>query len=134
MLTYRCLLSKCFLTKASAACLTATLLLCFNACQQQHVPSRVYFDEAETAYRAGNYDLALQQYEYFLKQNPDPQLARLAERRKLSITREIDNVMGQKTGFRPKRVAGDSPSDQIPSQQPHIFQSNSSLNLPPDAD
>ena len=105
------------------------LVACFAlpACQQQRLPSRAYFDEAETAYRAGNYDLAQQQYTYFLKQNPDPQLARLAERRILSISREIENVMGQNTGFRPKRVIGDAPSTQTPAQQPHIFQKNNSL-------
>ncbi len=101
------------------------------ACQPSHRPSRETFDEAESAYRIGNYDVARQNYALFLKQNPDPQLARLAERRLLSIEREFENVMGQKTGPRPVYVAGESPTNAVPSQQPQIFQNTPSAMRSP---
>lgn len=109
----------------------AVVTLCCMACQPVHVSPRALFDEAEAAYRVGNYDVAHQQYMKFLKQNPDPQLAILAERRMRSIEREFDNVMGQKTGPRPVYVAGEDPSRATPTRQPQIFQTDSKLRIPP---
>ena len=72
----------------------------------EEVPERrvSHFDLAEDAYRSGQYELAHQHYGVFLRQNPDPQLARLAERRILSIEREIECVLGKKNGPRPAYV------------------------------
>ncbi len=104
------------------------------SCQADHVSPRETFDRAEAAYRVGNYDVAHQHYTQFLKKNPDPQLAILAQRRLRSIEREIDNVMGQKTGPRPVYVAGEDPSQAVPTRQPQIFQNHSSLRFPPQTD
>ena len=104
-------------------------LLCM-ACQTDHDSPRETFDRAEAAYRVGNYDVAHQNYTQFLKKNPDPQLAILAQRRLRLIEREIDNVMGQKTGPRPVYVAGDDPSQAVPTRQPQIFQKPSSTRVP----
>lgn len=83
-------------------------------------PSRVLFDEAEEAYKSGQYERATMLYAEFLKSDPDPQLARLAERRSLSIEREIDNIMGKKDGPRPVYINN---GEQIsgPTRQSHIF-------------
>ncbi|MFA5623777.1 MAG: tetratricopeptide repeat protein [Bradymonadales bacterium] len=90
------------------------------SCQPPSVPSRVLFDEAELAYKTGQYERASHLYSEFLKSDPDPQLARLAERRSLSIEREIDNVMGKKDGPRPVYInSGEALS--TPTKQSHIF-------------
>lgn len=75
-------------------------------------PSRAYFDEAEEAYKSGHYERASLLYKEFLKSNPDPQLARLAERRSLSIEREIDNVMGKKDAARPVYISPNASDEE----------------------
>ena len=87
------------------------------------MPSRQYFDTAEEAYKSGQYEVAHQNYSVFLRLNPDPQLARLAERRILSIEREMECVLGQKTGPRPAYVNRDE-SGETPSQHPRIIYKN----------
>ena len=67
-------------------------------------PRSSYFDIAEDAYRRCDYDAAYKHYSAFLGQDPDPQLARLAERRMRSIKREISCVFGEKSGPRPVYV------------------------------
>lgn len=91
------------------------------ACQPMLEPSRQVFDQAEDAYRSGQYDKAHQKYAQFLKQNPDPQLARLAERRILSIEREIESVLGKKSGPRPVFVNREDKVSETPAAHPHIF-------------
>ena len=113
---------KKYCPNLGAAFILAALLLV--ACQSEHLSAREIFDHAEAAYRMGNYDVAHQTYAQFLKKNPDPQLAILAERRMRAIEREIDNVMGQKTGPRPIYVAGEDPSQATPTRQTHIFRSD----------
>ncbi len=90
--------------KGCAAVLIGLVLMlasCLLACQPERLSDRSLFDEAEQAYRQGHYDRAVELYEAFLKGSPDPQLARLAERRVLSIEREIETVMGNRAGPRP---------------------------------
>lgn len=99
----------------------ALLGLFLLACQPPFEPSRQVFDRAEDAYRSGQYDIAHQKYAQFLKQNPDPQLARLAERRILSIEREIESVLGKKSGPRPVFVNREDSASETPMRQPHIF-------------
>ena len=96
------------------------LMLCVMGCQGQSTPSRQYFDTAEEAYRSGRYEVAHQNYSLFLRLNPDPQLARLAERRILSIERELESVLGQKNGPRPAYVNQDE-TGEVPSQYPRIL-------------
>ena len=102
------------------------LILCLllNACQNNAVPPIRYFEMAEAAYKAGQYESAHQNYTIFLRQNPDPQLARLAERRILSIEREIESVLGQKSGPRPAYVYKDESADSTPLQHPGVLHKN----------
>jgi hypothetical protein len=76
-------------------------LLLLAACQPPRTPERAIFDQGETAYRQGNFDLALERYEAFLKAAPGHQLAPLAQQRILVIERELEAVMGRKIGPRP---------------------------------
>lgn len=100
-------------------------------CQMQSGHVETYFETAETAYRAGQYELAHQNYSAFLKQNPDPQLARLAERRILSIEREIECVLGQKTGPRPAYVNQDEANGSAPAPHPAVLnKSDRSVKVP----
>lgn len=87
----------------------------FAACQPATKPHREVFEEAETAYRAGHYDRALERYEVFLKSSPDHQLAPLAQQRILSIERELEVVMGRREGPRPiyLRPIGDGPEGPL---------------------
>ena len=89
-------------------------------CQGQATPARDYFDRAEDAYKSGQYEIAHQNYSAFLRQNPDPQLARLAERRLLSIEREMECVLEQKSGPRPAYVNRED-SSEVPSQHPRVL-------------
>ena len=100
--------------------LMLALMLMMMGCQGQSTPSRQYFDTAEEAYKSGRYEVAHQNYSLFLRLNPDPQLARLAERRILSIERELESVLGQKNGPRPAYVNQDETSE-VPSQYPTIL-------------
>ena len=100
-------------------CLNLFLLL-ICGCQGQSTQSRQYFDIAEDAYKSGQYEVAHQNYTTFLRLNPDPQLARLAERRILSIEREMECVLGQKEGPRPAYVNHDE-TGETPSQHPRII-------------
>ena len=89
----------------------------------EEVPERrvSHFDLAEDAYRSGQYELAHQHYGVFLRQNPDPQLARLAERRILSIEREIECVLGKKNGPRPAYVQRTDDGENVPTQYPRVL-------------
>lgn len=113
----------CLITLISAFCLAG--------CQSQSVRPAEYFEAAETAYRAGQYEIAHQHYTIFLKQNPDPQLRRLAERRILAIEREIECVLGQKSGPRPAYVNHDSHDTSQPAQHPRVlYKSERPVRLP----
>lgn len=104
-------------------------LLC--GCQLQTSRVESYFETAEAAYKAGQYELAHQNYSAFLKQNPDPQLARLAERRILAIEREIECVLGQKSGPRPAYVNQEESKGSVPSQHPNVMsRTDRSVRLP----
>lgn len=98
-------------------CMSMCLL---SGCEVQTGRQESYFELGETAYRAGQYEIAHQNYSAFLKQNPDPQLARLAERRILAIEREIECVLGQKSGPRPAYVNQEEARGAIPSQHPNV--------------
>ena len=113
-------------------CLMSMLIFSsMTACGIQNNPSESYFETAENAYRAGQYEIAHQNYTAFLKQNPDPQLARLAERRIWSIMREFDCVQGQESGPRPVYVNQDKAQGAIPSQHPNVVnKSDRSSRLP----
>ena len=93
-------------------------------CQSQSQPARIYFDAAEEAYRTGQYEVAHQKYSLFLRQNPDPQLTRLAERRILSIEREIECVFGQKSGPRPSYINREVTGEMPLKHPPVIYKSN----------
>ena len=88
------------------------------------MPPIVYFEQAEKDYRSGQYEAAHRNYNIFLKQSPDPQLARLAERRVLAIEREIECVLGQKSGPRPAYVNRDENQDNMPLQHPGVLHKN----------
>lgn len=81
--------------------LLLTLLLTLLACQPPRRPQRELFDEAEIAYRSGNYDLAIEHYEAFRKTFPDHTLAPLAQQRINNIEREVNSVMQRKIGTKP---------------------------------
>ena len=76
------------------------LSLGIPGCHGEEVRPQSFFETAENAYRVGDYETAHQYYSLFLRQAPDPQLARLAERRMITIEREIECVLGQKSGPR----------------------------------
>ncbi len=102
-----------------------------TSCQQQSVRPASFFEAAENAYRSGQYEIAHQNYSAFLKTNPDPQLSRLAERRILAIEREIECVLGQKTGPRPAYVNQEEARGSAPGQHPKILtQSERSVRIP----
>ena len=106
-------------------------LLLANACENNAVPAVTYFEHAEQAYKAGQYEVAHQNYNLFLKQNPDPQLARLAERRILSIEREIESVLGQKAGPKPAYVYQDDNTGNTPLQHPGVlYKSERPIRMP----
>lgn len=79
------------------------------------------FDIAEAAYRIGQYETAHVHYAAFLRGNPDPQLARLAERRILSIEREIGCVLGKKNGPKPEYVNRAADGESVPVQYPRVL-------------
>ena len=103
----------------------AFFLFCFfsaitlAACEPPPHISREDFDQAEIAYKSGQYDKATELYNRFLKSSPDPQLARLAERRVLSIEREFESIRDKKNGPRPIYLINESSS--TPTKQSHIF-------------
>lgn len=106
-------------------------LLLGSGCHSQASGHASYFETAETAYRSGQYEIAHQHYTAFIKQNPDPQLRRLAERRILAIEREIDCVLGQKSGPRPAYVNRDSADSSNPVQHPRVlYKSERPVRLP----
>lgn len=109
----------------------AVLAVMFAGCQSQSVRPAEYFEAGETAYRAGQYEIAHQHYTVFIKQNPDPQLRRLAERRILAIEREIECVLGQKSGPRPAYVNHDNHDSSKPAQHPRVlYKSERPVRLP----
>ena len=81
--------------------LLAVVSLILIACQPPRRPQRELFDEAEIAYRSGNYDLAIEHYEAFRKAFPDHTLAPLAQQRISNIEREVNSVMQRKIGTKP---------------------------------
>ena len=106
------------------------VLFCLG-CQGEKVRAITFFDTAEDAYRAGRYEVAHENYTAFLKQNPDPQLARLAERRIHAIEREIECVLGQKSGPRPAYVNQEELRGDRPSQTSRVlYQSERPVRLP----
>ena len=107
---------------------TALILL---GCQGEKVRAVSYFETAEDAYRAGQYEIAHQNYSAFLKLNPDPQLARLSERRILAIEREIECVLGQKSGPRPAYVNQETARGNMPIQlAPILYKSERPVRMP----
>lgn len=101
-----------------ALCMQASLMAgCIDAPQNR----ASHFDLAEDAYRSGRYETAHREYGIFLRQNPDPQLARLAERRLLSIEREIECVLGKKNGPRPAYVRQSDDGENVPTQYPRVL-------------
>ena len=110
-------------------CVGVACLLC--ACQERMERPVSYFETAEQAYRIGQYEVAHQNYSAFLKQNPDPQLARLAERRILSIEREIECVLGQSSGPRPAYVSQEDPAGSSKTQQTRVlYKSERQVRMP----
>ncbi len=106
-------------------------MLTILGCQGEKVHALSYFDAAEDAYRAGQYEIAHQNYSAFLKLNPDPQLARLSERRILAIEREIECVLGQKSGPRPAYVNQENARGNMPVQQaPILYKSERPVRMP----
>ncbi len=100
----------------------AVIALCMHAgCVDAPQNRASHFDLAEDAYRSGQYETAHREYGIFLRQNPDPQLARLAERRLLSIEREIECVLGKKNGPRPAYVRQSDDGVNIPTQYPRVL-------------
>ena len=106
------------------------LSLGIPGCHGEEVRPQSFFETAENAYRVGDYETAHQYYSLFLRQAPDPQLARLAERRMLSIEREIECVLGQKSGPRPVYVHRDETPGNAPVQHPRVLNQNSRVRLP----
>ena len=105
--------------------------LALLGCQGEKVRPITYFEAAEDAYRAGQYEVAHQNYTAFLKLNPDPQLARLSERRILAIEREIECVLGQKSGPRPAYVNQEDARGNMPIQQaPILYKSERPVRMP----
>ncbi len=107
------------------------MMLPILGCQGEKVRAVSYFEAAEDAYRAGQYEVAHQNYSAFLKLNPDPQLARLSERRILAIEREIECVLGQKSGPRPAYVNQEDARANMPIQQaPILYKSERPVRMP----
>ncbi|MBR4986052.1 MAG: hypothetical protein IKY83_09975 [Proteobacteria bacterium] len=108
------------------------VVMCLSwGCQDRHERPVSYFETAEQAYRVGQYEVAHQNYSAFLKQNPDPQLARLAERRILSIEREIECVLGQSSGPRPAYVSQeDVPGSNKTQQTKVLYKSERPVRMP----
>ena len=106
--------------------------MCFlSACQEMQERPVSYFETAEQAYRVGQYEVAHQNYSAFLKHNPDPQLVRLAERRILSIEREIECVLGQSSGPRPAYVSQEDSSGGGKTQQTRVlYKSEHNVRMP----
>lgn len=96
------------------------IFLC-SGCDDAPQRRESHFDLGESAYRSGQYESAHQHYGIFLRQNPDPQLARLAERRILSIEREIECVLGRKNGPRPAYVQQSDDGENVPTQYPRVL-------------
>ena len=107
------------------------VLLFTAGCQAEKVKAITYFDAAETAYRSGQYEVAHQNYTFFLKQNPDPQLARLAERRIHAIERESECVLGRKSGPRPAYVNQEEWMGEGPTQTSRVlYKSERPVRMP----
>ncbi|MBQ9816575.1 MAG: tetratricopeptide repeat protein [Proteobacteria bacterium] len=123
---------SCIRNKTFGLLIGICSVMAIAACQpQQSIRANVYFETAEAAYRSGQYESAHQNYSAFLKQNPDPQLSRLAERRILAIEREIECVMGQKSGPRPAYVNQEEVSGTTPSQHPRVlYRSERPVRMP----
>ncbi len=85
------------------------ILLVAVACNPPQSSQREIFDRAEEAYKEGRHQDATNDYSLFLASDPDPQLARLAERRKLSIQREIEQILGRQQEPRPVYLLKDKP-------------------------
>ncbi len=77
------------------------MLLVFCGCQSSRPTETALFEEAEIAYRAGNYDGALNGYQAFLRTYPMSPLAKTAEMRLRNIRREVSSVMGRQGMPRP---------------------------------
>lgn len=95
-----------------------TLLLHLVACQQERKPASDLFQEAEQAYRGGDYDEALRKYEEFLEQDPNSPLSSLAKQRISNIEREFNNVMGNKKGLHPIYLKPNKGGQTGPNENP----------------
>jgi hypothetical protein len=95
--------------------LLCLLALALAACHPSQKPQRSLFDDAEAAYRSGNYDIAIKNYEAFEKAFPDHPLAPLAKQRIGNIEREFESVMARKQGSKPiyLRPVGLDESEQV---------------------
>lgn len=72
-----------------------------TACQSTFEAETVSFERAETAYRHGDYDAALQGYHTFLKRHPKSPLASMAKLRIRCIQREVKALLDRHDMPRP---------------------------------
>jgi len=77
------------------------------ACQQSPDRKTSVFREAETHFRSGEYDDALDDYRAFLESYPRHRLAETARLRIRSLNREVQSIMGRDDMQAPRYLAGD---------------------------
>ena len=91
--------------------LLAVIFLVFSlggACAPPEKTETAFFKEAETHYRSGDYEGALDGYESFLRLFPESPLAEMAELRIRTIRREVSSVLGRTDIPRPTYRGGTS--------------------------
>ena len=89
----------------------ALWIVTLSGCEEDRKPGDQIFQEAEKAFRLGDYDKALTLYQEFLEQNPNSPLTSIAEQRIMSIEREFKSVMGKKRGLHPIYLKPADPDD-----------------------
>jgi len=84
------------LTQISTFWLSCLFCLLALGCQASSTTETASFEQAEVAYRAGQYSRALDGYQGFLKRYPKSPLASVARTRIRCISREIRGLKGRK--------------------------------------
>ena len=87
------------------------MLVCaalLTGCEGPEVTHTEAFERAESHYRAGEYDAALDGYQAFLEAYPESPLTETAKLRIRSINREVRSVMVRKNMPKPDYVGTES--------------------------
>jgi hypothetical protein len=105
------------LARALRAALPLALAVALG-CAPPPPEETVIFQDAETCYRAGDYDGAVARYQTFLQTYPRSPLATTAELRLRTINREIESIMGTRAGNRPEYQHPSALPGQLGNQGP----------------